>query len=89
MLNQARRTYWPSLGLVADDYEVIDIVGTLESDECDHLCLMGTHGTTAIFVIAKKGLVINYHKSQRHLGCSNKIPPNKEKGEKNSVILLH
>jgi len=62
------------------NYEVIDITGTLESAECEALCKRGSHGTTALFVLAKKGLVKAHQKGSYNQGCSDKTPPNKEKG---------
>jgi len=63
-------------------YEVVGIQGTLVSDKCDDECKAGNHGTTVVFVIAKKGLVKS-KKFLKHTGpdCSDKKPkPSEEKG---------
>ena len=60
---------------------MVGVVDTLKSSECDALCERGTHGTVALFIIAKRGLVNSHLKSSYNEGCSNKTPPNKEKGQ--------
>ena len=67
--------------LLAGSYKIHGIVATLESNDCDSLCRDGTHGTTALFVLAKSGLVKQTQKFSYNRGCSDKTPPNKEKGE--------
>lgn len=62
------------------DYEVLGVVDTLKSSECKALCEKGTHGTVALFVIAKRGVISSHLKSSYNDGCSDKTPPNKEKG---------
>jgi len=60
-------------------YEVVGIQGTLVSDKCDKECKDGNHGTTAVFVIAKKGLVLR-HKAFKFVGahCSDKLDEHKQ-----------
>lgn len=62
-------------------YEIEGIQGTRVSSKCEEGCAKSaTHGTTAVFVIAKKGIVTS-HKAFKHIeGCSDKTPPNEEKG---------
>jgi len=62
------------------DYEIVGIQGTRDRSDCVESCKTGSHGTTAVFVIAKKGIV-SRHKAFKHIaGCSDKTPPNEEKG---------
>jgi len=58
------------------EYEVIGIKATREASDCS--CLK--HGTTALFVIAKKGVVKSYKAFNYLSGCSTTLVPNKEKG---------
>lgn len=59
------------------DYVVVGLVDTLKSSEC-FKCK--EHGTTALFVIAKRDLVKSFSPSSYDHGCSDKSPPSKEKG---------
>jgi len=63
-----------------DGYEIVGIKGTRESSSCVESCKSGSHGTTAVFVIAKKGLVTSHTAFKYNKGCSNKNPPNEGKG---------
>lgn len=62
------------------DFEIVGIEATRESNWCELGCKMGTHGTTALFVIAKRGLVNQHRGFQRNDGCSDRFPENDEKG---------
>ena len=57
---------------------MIGIEGTRESSQCEKGCESGTHGTTALLVIAKKGLCKSHKSFHFNKGCSTKN--NNEKG---------
>jgi len=59
-------------------FEMIGIEGTRESSQCEKGCESGTHGTTALLVIAKKGLCKSHKSFHFNKGCSTKN--NNEKG---------
>jgi len=59
----------------SDEFEIVGIRGTRESNSCDSC---ENHGTTALFVIARRGLVIQLSSSHFVSGCSTKN--NAEKG---------
>jgi len=61
-------------------YEVVGVEGTRESWLCEMGCLVGSHGTTALFVLAKKGLIVDHQSFHYNDGCSDKFPQNDEKG---------
>jgi len=61
-------------------FEIIGIEGTRESNWCELGCKAGTHGTTALLVIAKKGVVTSHRSFHRNDGCSDRIVENDEKG---------
>jgi len=59
-----------SFSLRSGTYEVVGIQGTRMFRHCETECKMNRHGTTAIVVVAKKGIVWA-HKQQRFTqGCS-------------------
>jgi len=68
--------------IVAQDYEVVGVEGTRESSVCELGCsLVGTHGTTALVVIARRGLVTSHASFHRNDGCSSAhFIENDEKG---------
>jgi len=61
-------------------FEIIGIEATRESNVCEFGCKIGTHGTTALFVIARRGLVTQHFGFHRNDGCSDMWPENDEKG---------
>jgi len=61
-------------------YDIVGVEGTRESNWCEMGCKFGTHGTTALFVIARRGLVTEHKSFHRNDGCSDKFPENDEKG---------
>jgi len=61
-------------------YEFVGIYGTRMSGYCEWKCKFGTHGTTLVLVIAKKGLVTGAQKFHQNDDCSSKTIPNSEKG---------
>jgi len=59
-----------SFSLRSGSYEVVGIQGTRMFRHCETECKINRHGTTAIVVVAKKGIV-SAHKQQRFTqGCS-------------------
>ena len=52
---------------------------------CTLGCKFGSHGTTALLVIAKRGLVSSHKAFHRNDGCSAALVENDEKGAGNSV----
>jgi len=62
------------------DYRVVGIEATRESMWCTLGCKLGSHGTTALLVIAKHGLVTNHKAFHRNDGCSAALVENDEKG---------
>jgi len=62
------------------EFEIVGIKGTRESDSCESGCKKekSDHGTTALFVIARRGLVIHQSSSSFTTGCSTRN--NNEKG---------
>jgi len=65
----------------SDNFEIVGIEATRESNYCEFGCKAGTHGTTALFVIARRGLVTQHFGFHRNDGCSDMWPvENDEKG---------
>jgi len=63
------------------NFEVVGIQATRVSPKCELGCKAGTHGTTALFVIARRGLVTHHLGFHRIDGCSDTWPvKNNEKG---------
>merc|ERR1712181_165996 len=69
-------------------YEVIGVEGTRESGWCELGCKLGTHGTTALFVLAKQGLILDHKSFHHNDGCSDRFPENDEKGVAYMKLLL-
>ena len=61
------------------EFEIVGIEGTRESNSCESECKNGNHGTTALFVIARRGLVVDRTAFHFIDGCS--IRNNSEKGQ--------
>lgn len=62
------------------DFEIVGIEGTRESSWCEWGCSLGTHGTTTLLVIARRGFVSQHEGFHRNDGCSDSFPENDEKG---------
>ena len=63
-----------------NEYEVLGVMGTRMSSTCELKCIVNFHGTTAIFVIARKLLSASPQLFRHNDGCSVNFIANKEKG---------
>ena len=64
--------------LSSGEYEIVGIEGTRESNLCELECEEGNGGTTVLFVLARRGLVVAQSSFHFVSGCS--IQNNTEKG---------
>ena len=61
-------------------YEVVGVQATRNSSMCEYMCHFGTHGTTALVVIATKGYTTSFTGFRQNSGCHGALVKNKEKG---------